>query len=107
MKMYAIYDQKAESYNMPFAISTDGLARRAFEDACKDPRTDLSRYPGDFSLYNIGLWSETTGEFENVVPPKFIARNNEVVPATSEGLEKSIEKTEKEIESIEKEVKDE
>ena len=52
-KIYAIYDDKAEAYNTPFPLASDGLAIRAFQEGCKDPRTDLYKYPGDFSLYCI------------------------------------------------------
>ena len=45
--IYAVYDEKSESYNAPFPLATDGLAKRSFEDACKDSRTDLYKYPGD------------------------------------------------------------
>lgn len=73
--VYSIYDEKAESYNTPFPLATDGLARRSFEEACKDVRTDLFKYPGDFTLYCIGTWDATTAKFENITPPKFIAKN--------------------------------
>lgn len=89
--VYSIYDEKAESYNAPFPLATDGLARRSFEEACKDVRTDLYKYPGDFTLYCIGTWDATTAQFENITPPKFIAKNVravETVNSTSEELDK-------------------
>lgn len=73
--MYAIYDEKAESYNTPFPLATDGLAKRSFEDACKDVRTDLYKYPGDFTLYCVATWDDCKGRFENVIPIRFIAKN--------------------------------
>lgn len=73
--MYAIYDEKAESYNTPFPLATDGLAKRSFEDACKDVRTDLYKYPGDFTLYCVATWDDSKGQFENVIPVRFIAKN--------------------------------
>lgn len=73
--IYAIYDEKAEAYNAPFPLSTDGLAKRSFEMACTNPSTDLYKYPGDFKLYCIATWNDNTGSFENVIPAKFIASN--------------------------------
>ena len=74
-KIYAIYDEKAEAYNAPFPLATDGLAQRSFEMACTNPATDLYKYPGDFKLYCIATWDDSKGSFENIVPAKFIASN--------------------------------
>lgn len=94
--VYAIYDEKAEQYNAPFPLATDGLAKRSFEDACRDVRTDLYKYPGDFTLYCIATWDDDKGQFENVVPARFIAKNIRKNHVTEE-----IEKIEKEIEESE------
>lgn len=73
--IYAIYDDKAESYNSPFPLATDGLAVRSFTEATNDQRTDLYKYPGDFKLYLIATWDNTTGAYTNVTPPKYLATN--------------------------------
>ena len=88
--IYAIYDEKAEAYNAPFPLATDGLAKRSFEMACTNPQTDLYKYPGDFKLYCIATWDDNKGQFENIIPPRFIAKNVRVT------------QTEVELEKIEK-----
>lgn len=98
--MYAIYDEKAELYNTPFPLATDGLAKRSFEDACRDTRTDLYKYPGDFTLYCIATWDDDIGQFENIIPARFIAKNVRAVEERSTEVE--LEKIEKEIENLEK-----
>lgn len=102
-KIYAIYDDKAETYNSPFPLATDGLAIRAFQEGCKDPRTDLYKYPGDFSLYCIATWDYSEGKFENIIPPKFLAKN---VQTTVE-VEISENETKKELDKIDEETKSE
>ena len=92
-KIYAIYDEKAEAYNAPFPLATDGLAKRSFEMACTNPSTDLYKYPGDFKLYCIATWDDNKGSFENVVPSKFIASN-----VRKNAISEEIDKIEKEIE---------
>lgn len=89
-KIYAIYDDKAEAYNTPFPLASDGLAIRAFQEGCKDPRTDLYKYPGDFSLYCIATWDDSTAQFENIIPPKFLSKNvkKEELNLVSEELDK-------------------
>ena len=91
--IYAIYDEKAEAYNAPFPLATDGLAKRSFEMACTNPSTDLYKYPGDFKLYCIATWDDNKGSFENVVPVKFIATN-----IRKNEISEEIDKIEKEIE---------
>ena len=91
--IYAIYDEKAEAYNAPFPLATDGLAKRSFEMACTNPSTDLYKYPGDFKLYCIATWDDNKGSFNNVVPAKFIASNIRKNEVSNE-----LDKIEKEIE---------
>lgn len=94
--IYAIYDEKAEAYNAPFPLATDGLAKRSFEMACTNPATDLYKYPGDFKLYCIATWDDNKGSFDNVVPAKFITSNirkNEVSDEL-DNIEKELEKGE-------------
>ena len=91
--IYAIYDEKAEAYNAPFPLATDGLAKRSFEMACTNPATDLYKYPGDFKLYCIATWDDNKGSFDNVVPAKFIASNIRKNEVSNE-----LDKIEKEIE---------
>ena len=91
--IYAIYDEKAEAYNAPFPLATDGLAKRSFEMACTNPATDLYKYPGDFKLYCIATWDDNKGSFNNVVPAKFIASNIRKNEVSNE-----LDKIEKEIE---------
>ena len=98
--IYAIYDEKAEAYNAPFPLATDGLAKRSFEMACTNPATDLYKYPGDFKLYCIATWDDSKGTFENVVPAKFIATN-----VRKNAITEELDKIEKDIEEKEGEEK--
>lgn len=60
LKMYAVKDKKADAYLQPFTTQTDGLAIRMIQGAMEG-ENNLSKYPEDFSLYNIGEYSENTG----------------------------------------------
>lgn len=60
-KIFAIYDQKAEAYLQPFFMATRGLAIRAIQDAAKDPKSQFSQHPQDFTLYEIGVFSDVHG----------------------------------------------
>lgn len=73
--LYSVFDEKANTYNAPFPLSTDGLAIRSFLQACKDPQTDLAKYPGDYKLYCVGSFDFESGEFTSVIPPRYLAVN--------------------------------
>ena len=69
---------------------------KSFEDACKDTRTDLYKYPGDFTLYCVATWDDDLGQFENIIPARFIAKNVRAFEANPTSVE--LDKIEKEIE---------
>lgn len=96
--VYAIYDEKAEAYNTPFPLATDGLARRSFDAACKDPGTDLYRFPGDYSLYCVGKWNDQDGSLESIVPPRFIAKNVSAVQIAQQKFDEELSAVEAEVE---------
>lgn len=59
--MYAVMDTQAETFGSPFLIQTDGLALRTFHEAALNPKTEISKYPMDYVLYNIGKYDDETG----------------------------------------------
>ena len=65
LKIFTIYDTKAEAYLQPFFMGTKGQAIRAFQTSIEDPKTNFAKYPADFYLYLVGEYEDTTGDFEN------------------------------------------
>lgn len=61
LKIYTIKDKKAEAYLQPFTTSTDGLAIRMVQ-ASMEQENNLSKYPEDFSLWQIAEFDENTGK---------------------------------------------
>lgn len=62
-KLFTVYDSKTESYGVPFAMITKGEALRGFADVANDPSTQISKYPADFTLFELGEYDETTAFF--------------------------------------------
>ena len=62
-KVYSVYDSKAEAYKAPFVAVSRGVALRMFRAAALDPESDLHRFGGDFTLFEIGDWEERQGAF--------------------------------------------
>lgn len=67
--VFAVLDSKTGVYDHPMFLLTRGQALRGWTDACNDPRTDMCKYPHDFSLMEIGSYDEDTGRFENLDAP--------------------------------------
>lgn len=76
--VYAVFDSKAQAFNNLFTLPNDAVAERSFCEACKDERTDLAKYPGDFTLYRVATFDIESAVFEGVVPPALVARNDKV-----------------------------
>lgn len=68
MKIYAAYDQAAQSFGAPFYLQSDGLAVRSFISEINRAAEDnmLYKHNKDFTLYRLGDFDEQTGEFTNV-----------------------------------------
>lgn len=62
MKIFAIYDSKAEAYHQPFFQNTVGLAIRAFTTAANDESSAFHAHSGDYSLFEIGEFDERSGK---------------------------------------------
>jgi len=63
LKIYTVYDCKAEAYLNPFYSASRGQAIRSWEKACNDPQTSMCEYPQDFTLFEIGDFDISNGQF--------------------------------------------
>lgn len=67
MKLYSVYDAKADRFAPPFLAVSDEYARRTLVLTYRTLNDDspLVVYPADFTLFGIGEFDEDTG---NIVP---------------------------------------
>lgn len=63
LKMFTVYDSKAETYLRPFSMLTTGEAIRGFITTLNDPQTEYCKYPADFTLFEVGTFDETKAAF--------------------------------------------
>lgn len=63
LRLYSIYDNKAEQFSPPQVYHNDMLALRAFEGLVNDDKTLINTYPEDFSLYYIGNIGDSDGRY--------------------------------------------
>lgn len=61
MRLFAIYDRKAEGHKPPFAVNSIGEAERAFMDACNTEGTDLQKHPEDYQLWMVAKFDVFSG----------------------------------------------
>lgn len=61
LKMFTVYDSKAEAFLQPFYAQTTGVAIRIFTAAANDAGHDFNRYAGDYSLFEIGEFDQQSG----------------------------------------------
>lgn len=54
MKMYSIYDRKANCYHLPFFAPDKFTASRNFARMVNDTQVQISMFPEDFDLFEMG-----------------------------------------------------
>jgi hypothetical protein len=63
LRLYSIYDSKAEQFSPPQVYHNDMLALRGFEAIANDDKMLICKYPEDFSLYYVGNLGDTDGRY--------------------------------------------
>lgn len=62
LKMFTVYDSKAEAYMTPFFLNTIGQAIRSFSDTCNDKSHPFNLHPGDYTLFESGTYDNSTAQ---------------------------------------------
>ena len=63
LRLYSIYDSKAEQFSPPQVYHNDMLALRAFEGIVNDDKMLIKKYPEDFTLYYVGNLGDSDGRY--------------------------------------------
>lgn len=69
LKVFGIYDSKAEAYLPPFFMKSKGEAIRALTSHVCDPQHNFSKYAEDFTLFELGSWNDSTSKFDLLPTP--------------------------------------
>nr|QJB19879.1 MAG: nonstructural protein [Microvirus sp.] len=62
MKIFAMFDTKANFYMNPFTETSTIVALRGFEVAVNDGKSTFNRFPDDFCLHELAAFDQNTGE---------------------------------------------
>lgn len=63
LKIFAVYDSKAEAFLQPMFFQSKGVAIRAFSSAANSVEHDFHRYAGDYSLFELGEFDDSNAFF--------------------------------------------
>lgn len=75
----SVRDVKSEVYGRPFCVTSVGQAIRSFDDEINNSREDniMFKHYGDFSLYQVGVYDDSTASIE-VINPKILIEGAQV-----------------------------
>lgn len=65
LKVFCIYDSKVKAFTNPMYFREAGEALRAWENTTRDESTMFSKFPADYTLFEVGYYDELTGDFTN------------------------------------------
>lgn len=71
--IYAIRDDKMESFGVPVIIENDAVAIRQFGDVLSKGDSVMTAHPEDFTIYCLGSYDSVDGRFENFDIPRKLA----------------------------------
>jgi hypothetical protein len=77
--VFSVFDSKAEVYGTPVFFPTKGLATRAFDDQVNNPESQISKHPGDYTLFCIGEFDMDTGQLVPLGSPASLGTGVEYV----------------------------
>ena len=69
IKVFSVYDSKAEVFLPPFYFQNKGEALRAFSDTIQDSNTSLAKHPEDFSLFELGEFDNSNAKYTSLQAP--------------------------------------
>lgn len=73
LRIFSVYDKKAQTFFSPFYYLNKALALRAFGEIVADPKSSIYKYPADFQIFLLGDFDEQTGQIQCLDHPEFIA----------------------------------
>lgn len=79
LKIYSVYDSKAQAYLPMFTVRSHGEAVRQFTDLANNKQTAVNKYPEDFSLMELGSFDDNTGTIDALDAPKNLGLAREYI----------------------------
>lgn len=61
LKLFSLYDSAVEAYNTPMFLRSRGEAIRSLQAAVNEPGNNISKWPAQFTLFEIGSYDDSSG----------------------------------------------
>lgn len=71
-KLYSVYDEITQTFNLPFAALSEAEATRSFRLVVNDPVTLVHKSPQDYTLYYVGIYDDQKGAYTNLNQPLLV-----------------------------------
>lgn len=69
-QIFALRDAKVEAFMRPFFCRSKGEAIRTISDYAAEENSPLHRHPEDYMLFQLGAYSEGSGEIRGLDQPE-------------------------------------
>jgi len=87
LRMFSIYDTKSKVYIPPMFYHNEGHAMRSILDrALQDQNGMLAKFPGDFKIFEVGEYDDSTCEINGHVNPTYICTVEDLISNHNSGL---------------------
>lgn len=76
----AVRDSKTDAFGRPIFVAAAGAAIRSFDDEVNrsDSENQMFNHPGDFALYELGIYDDSTAMIECYAQPKLLIQADQV-----------------------------
>lgn len=69
VKVFSVFDSKAEAFIQPFFSQTSQTALRAFHQAAQQENHQFNQFAGDFTLFELGEFDDNDASFRMLDTP--------------------------------------
>lgn len=83
MKIFSMYDVKAQTFIQPFAETSTIAALRGFEVAVNEGKSTFQRFPDDFCLMELAEFDQDTGALTPLTTPNNLGSARSVLKLDS------------------------
>lgn len=76
----AVRDSKSNLFGRPFFVQSTGVGIRSFTDEVNRVADDnpFHKHPGDFALYQLGVYDDETGYIECPAQPQLLIQADQL-----------------------------
>lgn len=68
--VFSVFDDAVKAFLPPFYAPTKGAAIRMFSDACTQSDSQFAKHAGDYALFALAEFDDSSGEFSPFAQPE-------------------------------------